>query len=107
MKAVRLERFGGLEVLAVVDAERPVPGPGTVLVEVRAAGIQPGEVNIRTGALAAIYPSTFPHGQLMLVDSERLIGMTSAFVQRSALPGEQSQFRLQRGILGMLRRDRR
>jgi NADPH:quinone reductase-like Zn-dependent oxidoreductase len=63
MKAVRLERFGGLEVLEVVDVERPVPGPGTVLVEVRAAGINPGEAAIRRGVLAERYPSVFPHGQ--------------------------------------------
>jgi len=39
------------------------PGPGQVLVEVRAAGIQPGEVHIRTCELHERWPATFPSGQ--------------------------------------------
>ena len=39
------------------------PGPGQVLVEVRAAGIQPGEVHIRTGELHERWPATFLSGQ--------------------------------------------
>jgi NADPH:quinone reductase-like Zn-dependent oxidoreductase len=63
MKAVRLHEFGGPEVLRLEELPRPVPGPAEVLVEVRAAGINPGEAAIRSGALAEIYPSTFPHGE--------------------------------------------
>jgi NADPH:quinone reductase-like Zn-dependent oxidoreductase len=33
------------------------------LVEVRAAGINPGETNIREGRLREVFPSTFPSGQ--------------------------------------------
>ncbi|WP_433472616.1 NADP-dependent oxidoreductase [Spirillospora sp. CA-142024] len=63
MKAVRFHEYGDIDVLRVEDVERPVPGPGQVLVEVRAAGIQPGEVHIRTGALHERWPATFPSGQ--------------------------------------------
>ncbi|MFD4476543.1 NADP-dependent oxidoreductase [Streptomyces sp. NPDC058471] len=63
MKAVRFHAYGGIDVLRVEDVERPVPGPGQVLVEVRAAGIQPGEANIRTGALHERWPAAFPSGQ--------------------------------------------
>jgi NADPH:quinone reductase-like Zn-dependent oxidoreductase len=42
---------------------RPEPGPGQVLVQVKAAGINPGEAKIRDGLLAARWPSTFPSGQ--------------------------------------------
>ncbi|HZZ50071.1 MAG TPA: NADP-dependent oxidoreductase [Pseudonocardia sp.] len=63
MKAVRYERFGGADVLEVRDVETPSPGPGEVLVEVRAAGINPGEALLRSGALAEMFPSTFPSGQ--------------------------------------------
>ena len=63
MKAVRFYEYGGIDVLRVDDVERPKPGPGQVLVEVRAAGIQPGEVSIRTGALHERWPATFPSGQ--------------------------------------------
>ncbi len=62
-KAVRYDNYGGVDVLNVVDVPRPVPGPGQVLVQVRAAGINPGEAKIRDGLLAERWPSTFPSGQ--------------------------------------------
>jgi NADPH:quinone reductase-like Zn-dependent oxidoreductase len=62
-KAVRYDGFGGIDVLRVEEVERPVPGDGQVLVRVKAAGINPSEAVIRTGAVAALFPSTFPSGQ--------------------------------------------
>ena len=62
-RAVRFDRYGGREVLYVADIDRPVPGAGEVLVEVRAAGINPGEAGIRTGALHELFPTTFPSGE--------------------------------------------
>jgi NADPH:quinone reductase-like Zn-dependent oxidoreductase len=63
VKAVRYDRFGDVDVLDVREVDDPVPGPGEVLVAVRAAGINPGEVMIRSGAMAQRFPSTFPSGQ--------------------------------------------
>ena len=63
MKAVRYGGFGGIDVLRVDEVERPVPGDGQVLVRVKAAGINPSEAVIRTGAVAELFPSTFPSGQ--------------------------------------------
>jgi NADPH:quinone reductase-like Zn-dependent oxidoreductase len=63
VKAVRYDEFGGIDVLRVDDVERPVPGDGQVLVRVKAAGINPSEAVIRTGAVAELFPSTFPSGQ--------------------------------------------
>jgi NADPH:quinone reductase-like Zn-dependent oxidoreductase len=63
MKAVRFDQYGGVDVLNVVDVPDPVPGPGQVLVRVRAAGINPGEAKIRDGLLHARWPATFPSGQ--------------------------------------------
>jgi NADPH:quinone reductase-like Zn-dependent oxidoreductase len=60
---VRFARYGGPEVLEVVDVEVPPPGPGEVLVAMRAAGINPGEAAIREGALHDRWPATFPSGQ--------------------------------------------
>jgi NADPH:quinone reductase-like Zn-dependent oxidoreductase len=60
---VRFDRYGGLEVLEVRDVERPAPGPGEVLVAVRAAGINPGEIAIREGWLDDRWPATFPSGE--------------------------------------------
>jgi NADPH:quinone reductase-like Zn-dependent oxidoreductase len=62
-KAVRFDEYGGVDVLEVRDVPRPVPGPGQVLVQVKAAGINPGEAKIREGLLKAQFPATFPSGQ--------------------------------------------
>jgi hypothetical protein len=62
-RAVRFNNYGGLEVLQVVEVERPKAGPGKVLVRVKAAGINPGEVSIRKGLFAERWPATFPSGQ--------------------------------------------
>jgi NADPH:quinone reductase-like Zn-dependent oxidoreductase len=62
-KAVRFDEYGGIDVLQVVEVPRPVPGPGQVLVRVKAAGINPGEAKIRQGLLHARWPAVFPSGQ--------------------------------------------
>src|ERR1700722_15813660 len=62
-RAVRFDKYGGLEVLQVLEVDRPKPGPGKVLVRVKAAGINPGEASIRKGLFADRWPSTFPSGQ--------------------------------------------
>ena len=62
-QAVRFDQYGGIEVLKVVEVDRPIPGPGKVLVRVKAAGINPGEASIRKGVFADRWPSTFPSGQ--------------------------------------------
>jgi len=63
MKAVRFDKYGGLDVLEVREVEDPVAGPGQVLVAVRAAGLNPGEIAIREGGLDARWPATFPSGE--------------------------------------------
>ncbi|MEJ2358987.1 MAG: NADP-dependent oxidoreductase [Deinococcales bacterium] len=62
-RAVRFDAYGGIDVLKVVEVERPVPGPGRVLVRVKAAGINPGEASIRGGRMAQRFPATFPSGE--------------------------------------------
>ncbi len=62
-KAVRFDDYGGVDVLEVREVARPEPGPGQVLVAVRAAGINPSEGKIRSGAVREIFPATFPSGQ--------------------------------------------
>src|SRR5256885_11769957 len=52
-----------IEVLHTKDVARPEPGPNQELVPVRAAGINISEATIRSGAVRAIFPSTFPNGQ--------------------------------------------
>lgn len=62
-RAVRFDRFGGTDVLRVVEVDHGRPGAGEVLVEVRAAGLNPVESGIRGGYLQAVYPTDLPAGQ--------------------------------------------
>ena len=62
-RAVRFDQYGDRDVLYVAEIPMPQPGPGEVLVEVRAAGINPGESYIRSGAMHERFPATFPAGE--------------------------------------------
>jgi len=50
MKAIEISTPGGPEVLCLVDRPQPVPGPGEVLIEVEAAGINRPDVFQRQGS---------------------------------------------------------
>ncbi|WP_462264279.1 NADP-dependent oxidoreductase [Mucilaginibacter sp.] len=63
MKAVRIDKYGGLDELKIEEIAKPTPGNGQVLVKVKAAGINPGEIMIREGKLAKMYPWTLPMGE--------------------------------------------
>lgn len=62
-KAVRFDQYGSTDVLYIAEVEVPSAPPGEVVVEVRAAGINPGEASIRKGLLDAIFPASFPSGE--------------------------------------------
>ena len=53
MKAIRVHEFGGPEVLQLEEVPDPQPGPGQVVIRVRAAGVNPVEAYIRTGTYAS------------------------------------------------------
>jgi NADPH:quinone reductase-like Zn-dependent oxidoreductase len=63
VKAVRFDNYGGPEVLEVREVDDPQPGAGEVLVRVKAASINPGEIAIREGYLHERWPATFPSGE--------------------------------------------
>jgi NADPH:quinone reductase-like Zn-dependent oxidoreductase len=63
VKAVRFDEYGTEDVLKVADVPVPEPGPGQVLVRVKAASVNPGEAKIRDGLLHSRWPATFPSGQ--------------------------------------------
>lgn len=52
MKAIRVRQFGGPEVLEFQEVPTPKPGPGQVVIRVRAAGVNPVETYIRSGSYA-------------------------------------------------------
>lgn len=61
-RVVQFDRYGGADALEVRTQPRPVPGPGDVLVRVHAAGLNPKDVMIRSGALRLQTGRTFPRG---------------------------------------------
>ena len=52
MKAIRVHEFGGPEVLKLEEVPNPVAGPGEVVIDVKAIGVNPVESYIRTGTYA-------------------------------------------------------
>ncbi|HUP26236.1 MAG TPA: NADP-dependent oxidoreductase [Candidatus Limnocylindrales bacterium] len=60
MKAVQYTNYGGPEVLRVNETEKPVLKQGQVLVEVRAATINPFDRKLRAGYMKDSIPLTFP-----------------------------------------------
>jgi NADPH:quinone reductase len=53
MRAIQLQEFGGPEVLQLVELPRPEPGPGMVLVEVSAAGMNFADTHQRENSYLA------------------------------------------------------
>ncbi|MBV6699473.1 NADP-dependent oxidoreductase [Kitasatospora aureofaciens] len=62
MRAVIQKSFGGPEVLEVAEVERPTPLSGEVLVRVRASGVNPVDVAVRSGAFPLIGEPPFGVG---------------------------------------------
>jgi NADPH:quinone reductase-like Zn-dependent oxidoreductase len=59
VKAVRFHEFGGIDVLRVEEVEDPRPGPGEVLVRIRASALNHLDVDVRDGT--SRFPVEFPH----------------------------------------------
>ncbi len=53
MRAIRVHKFGGPEVLQLEDVPEPRPGPGQVVVRIHAVGVNPVDTYIRSGSYAA------------------------------------------------------
>jgi NADPH:quinone reductase-like Zn-dependent oxidoreductase len=68
MKAVRFSRFGGPEVLEIVDLPDPHPGPGQVRIAVRAAGVNPSDWKKREGLMDRELPQTMGYEAAGVVD---------------------------------------
>ena len=62
MRTVISHRYGGPEVLEVAEIPTPDPGPAQVLVAVRAAALNPVDLAMRQGLMAAAIGEPFPLG---------------------------------------------
>jgi NADPH:quinone reductase-like Zn-dependent oxidoreductase len=60
MKAIRIHQYGGPEVLAQVETQRPTPGPNELLIKVEAASVNPFDRKVRAGYMKDFFPLTFP-----------------------------------------------
>ncbi|MEV3926642.1 NADP-dependent oxidoreductase [Actinomadura coerulea] len=59
-RAVMFFQYGGADVLRLAEHEVPDPGAGQVRIAVRAAGVNPVDWKIRSGAMAELMPVGFP-----------------------------------------------
>ena len=61
MKAARFHEYGPPQNLVVEEVDRPQPGPGQLLVRVRAAGVHPFDWKVRQGLVQQYMPIPLPH----------------------------------------------
>ncbi len=61
-KAIQFARYGGPEVLELVDVPDPHAGEDQVRIAVRAAGVNPIEWKVRRGMMAEVNPLSLPAG---------------------------------------------
>ena len=96
VKAVRFSRFGGPEVLEIVDLPDPHPGPGQVRIAVRAAGVNPSDWKKRQGLMDEELPQTLGYEAAGVVDElgkgvadvvvgDRVFGLSEAGVAQAEL----------------------
>src|SRR5262245_28047434 len=60
MKAIRIHRYGGSDVLTYEEAPRPQPAAGEALIRVHAAGVNPADWRIREGHFQSMIPYKLP-----------------------------------------------
>nr|WP_066363721.1 NADP-dependent oxidoreductase [Herbidospora mongoliensis] len=80
MRAAGVAEFGAADRLQIVEVPRPVPGPGEVLVRVRAAGVQPADVAVRSGWL----PPGAPPVEFPVVPGNEFAGVVEGTGQEVA-----------------------
>jgi len=62
MKAIQFSRYGGPDVLELVEVAEPHAADGEVRIQVRAAGVNAIDWKLRTGQLQEMMPLTLPSG---------------------------------------------
>ncbi|MER5552162.1 NADP-dependent oxidoreductase [Streptomyces sp. NPDC002793] len=60
MRAARFHAYGAAEILVIEQAPDPHPGPGEIRVRVAAAGVNPIDWKLRSGALRQVFPLDLP-----------------------------------------------
>ena len=73
MKAMAQTEYGDPEVLTLTDVDDPTPGPDTVVIDVKAAGVNPVDWKLVAGYLQGVFPHFLP-----LVPGWDVAGVVSA-----------------------------
>lgn len=60
MKAIQLHQYGGAEVLQLEEVKKPVPQGNEVLIQLKAAALNPIDAKIRNGYMKEIIPLALP-----------------------------------------------
>ncbi|MGH7438053.1 MAG: NADP-dependent oxidoreductase [Polyangiaceae bacterium] len=97
MKAFVIDRYGGPEALALRDLPEPEPGPGDLLVAMRAASINPVDFKIRSGGLKILVKDRFP--LILGCDVSGVVSRVGPGVTRFA-PGDEVFARLRKDRIG-------
>ncbi|MFC5833933.1 hypothetical protein [Nonomuraea insulae] len=106
MKAVGAQRFGGPQVLEVLDLPVPETGPGQIRIRVRAAAVNPTDTLLRSGAAIVVVVSVGRHGayaeQIVLpADSLARSPANASDVEATTLPMNGLTARLALDALGL------
>jgi NADPH:quinone reductase-like Zn-dependent oxidoreductase len=99
MKAIVAQRYGGPEVLDLVQRPEPVVGPTDVLIAVRAASLNPIDYKIRNGSAKLVLPLRPPIA--LGCDVEGVVAGAGARVSRFAV-GDEVYARLEKMRMGGL-----
>jgi len=95
MRAVGITRFGGPEVLQIVERPVPEPGPGEVRIRVAAATVNPTDTVLRSGRHGApdgLEPPYVPGMELAgTIDAARPAGRITLRVARTMPAGQAAE----------------
>jgi NADPH:quinone reductase-like Zn-dependent oxidoreductase len=97
MKGFAIDRYGGPEALTLRDLPEPEPGPGDLLLEIRAASVNPVDFKIRSGGLKVLVKDRFP--LVLGSDASGVVARVGPGVTRFA-PGDEVFARLRKDRIG-------
>ncbi|MCR9142820.1 MAG: NAD(P)-dependent alcohol dehydrogenase [bacterium] len=60
MRAVQYEKYGGADVLNLIDAPEPEAGPKQVLIEIHSTAVNPIDWKLRSGSMKRLYSLSLP-----------------------------------------------
>ncbi|MET4783713.1 NADP-dependent oxidoreductase [Glaciihabitans sp. UYNi722] len=61
MRAIQFTEYGPSTVMHIAEIPEPHAGPDHIRIAVKASGISPGEIRVRSGATKAVMPISFPY----------------------------------------------